>query len=114
MAKTLAKVLVSGNVQLQMALDKILECLLDLQPKSRQDDTKHDDILQSLLYQQEDMEKKSCSLGFIKKVFAFPLYIFYWSKPGLTIYYIQSTTDATGLLLAVIAVETLMKNKCCY
>ena len=57
MAKTLAKVLVSGNEQLQMALDKILECLLESQPKSRQDDTKHDDILQSLLYQQEDMEK---------------------------------------------------------
>ena len=57
MAKTLAKVLVSGNVQLQMALDKILEYLLESQPKSCQDDTKHDDILQSLLYQQDDVEK---------------------------------------------------------
>ena len=42
--------------------------------------------LSSLIIQQKDM-KKNCPVGFIQKVCAYPLYVFYWSKYGLAVYH---------------------------
>ena len=97
MDKTSAEVLVSGNVD---GIGKNSRVFAQIACESRQDGRKHDDTLQSLLYQQEDM-KRSCSVGFIQKVCAQPLYVFYWSKAGLTLYHEKSSTnalfwDATG------------------
>ena len=97
MDKASAEVLVSGNVD---GIGKNSRVYTQIACESRQNGRKHDDTLQSLLYQQEDM-KQNCSIGFIQKICAKPLYVYYWSKAGLILYHEKANTntlfwDATG------------------
>ena len=78
-----------------MALEKNTRVFARIATESRQDDIKHDDILQNLFCQQEDMKRVLFS-WIHHKICSHPLYVLYWSKPGLTIYYTKSITGATG------------------
>ena len=97
MDKTSAELLVAGNLD---GIGKNSRVYSQIACESRQEGRKHDDTLQSLLYQQEDM-KKNGAIGFIQKICAKPLYLYYWSEAGLILYHEKASTntlfwDATG------------------